>query len=181
MSDCRDTHHLRVCATVESFSENSHHKDIDEERDEQRDGRLYEEIFVGLLDVLLVRPIHLTRLKRTFGHVLMSRCSRTVSCRWLENGNDATVQWFIAPWREQSGGRCCEAWWRLPRCRRPESSEPARSPRSTARTSPSAAGPDPDSLSHTEREEGREKMCKLKKSLCRLLLCVNEEECGYTT
>ena len=78
----RDTHHLLVGASVESLGENSHHKHVDEERDEQRDGRLDEEIFVGLFHFFLVRPIHFSRLTRTFGH-LMTCLIREVPYSWL--------------------------------------------------------------------------------------------------
>lgn len=70
-----------------------------------------------------------------------------VSHSWLSR--DFITVW---PWREQSGGKCCEAWWRRPRCRRPESAGRVRSPRSTAQTSPSAAGLGLDPLLHTEKE-----------------------------
>jgi len=65
-SGCRDTHHLLVCASVESLRKNSHHKHVDEEREKQRDGRLNEEIFVGLSHFFPLRPIHFSRLK---GHL----------------------------------------------------------------------------------------------------------------
>lgn len=54
ISNGRDTHHLYVCALVESLCKNSHHKDVNEEGDEERHGRLDEDVFVGLSDFLLV-------------------------------------------------------------------------------------------------------------------------------
>lgn len=81
--------------------------------------------------------------ERRFRNSLMMQVSHS----WLSR--DFITVW---PWREQSGGKCCEAWWRRPRCRRPESAGRVRSPRSAAQTSPSAAGLGLDPLLHTEKE-----------------------------
>lgn len=87
----------------------------------------------------------LLETEKTFGHLWWSWFKKKkVHAKDIQ-------QLVIAPWQEPSGGRCCEAWWRPPRFPRPDSAERSRSPRSTARTSPSAAGPGPDSLSHTAR------------------------------
>lgn len=62
--DCmkRGTHHFHVGALIKSLSEDGHHKHVDEERHKQRDGRLDEEVFVGLLHLLLVGSVHLSGL-----------------------------------------------------------------------------------------------------------------------
>lgn len=58
----RSTHHFHVCALIKGLSKDSHHEHVDEERHEQRDGRLDEEVFVGLLHFLLAGTVHLSGL-----------------------------------------------------------------------------------------------------------------------
>ena len=58
----RVTHHLCVGASVKGLSKDRHHKHVDQEGDEQRHGRLDEEVLVGLFNVLLAGPIHLPGL-----------------------------------------------------------------------------------------------------------------------
>lgn len=57
------THHLYVGFLVKGLSENRYNKDVDEERDEESDGRLDEEILIGFLYVLLVVAVDLARLE----------------------------------------------------------------------------------------------------------------------
>ncbi len=61
---CRDIHHVFVCASVEGLGKNRYHKHVDEEGHKQRDGRLDEEVFVGLSYFFLVRAVHLSRLRK---------------------------------------------------------------------------------------------------------------------
>lgn len=58
------THHLYVGFLVKGLSKNSYNKDVDEERDEESDGRLDEEILIGFLYVLLVVAVDLARLEK---------------------------------------------------------------------------------------------------------------------
>lgn len=62
MNGGRDAHHFAVGASVESFGKHSHHEHVDQEGEKERDGRLDEEVLVGLFHLLLVRAVHLARL-----------------------------------------------------------------------------------------------------------------------
>lgn len=56
------THHIPVGLIVEGLGKNGYNKDVDEERDEERDGRLNEVILVGFLYFLLISTVNITRL-----------------------------------------------------------------------------------------------------------------------
>ena len=57
------THHFHIGLVVEGLSEHGHHKDVDEERDEEGDRGLDEVVLVGFLNFILVTAVDLTRLR----------------------------------------------------------------------------------------------------------------------
>ena len=58
------TDHFRRCLVVETLGKDGDDEDVDEEGDEQSNGRLDEEVFVGLFHLRFICPVHLPGLPR---------------------------------------------------------------------------------------------------------------------
>ena len=56
------THDLLARLSVEALGEHGDHEDVDEEGHEERDGGLGEKVHVGLLHLLLLLTVYVTRL-----------------------------------------------------------------------------------------------------------------------
>ena len=56
------THDICISLAIQAWGKHSHHEDVDDEGHQKGYAGLYKEVLVGLLDLLLAGPVHLTRL-----------------------------------------------------------------------------------------------------------------------
>lgn len=154
-----------ICFLVKSLGEDGYNKNVDEEWDEESDGRLDKEVLVGLFHFLLVSAIDFTRLCKEDTNRLVLHSKPTPEKNIFNWDRDNFLLLYqlrkthCQPWPVLNANRCCGAWWQHPRSPLPAPAARARSPYSTAGTCPSAAALGLASPPHTESGQRQRQTC----------------------